>query len=88
VRRFILVTALLAVAVWAAWVILGVVASGSAIGPTAATLDEGFAFLYGFISFLVVWLLAIGIWALVVFRRYLRDDRRIPLAGSKPDQLR
>jgi hypothetical protein len=87
-RRFVGVTALIALAVWTAWVIVGVVASGSAVGPTSATLDEGIGFLYGFISFLIVWLLAIGIWALRAFRRYLRDDRRISLADGRPDQVR
>jgi hypothetical protein len=88
VRRFIGVTALIAFAVWIAWIILGVAASGSAIGPTSATFDEAFGFLYGFISFLIVWLLAVGIWALRALRSYLRDDRRISLAGSESDPLR
>lgn len=81
-RRFVLVTAVIALAVWAAWVILGVVASGSSVGPTAAALDEGIAFLYGFISFLVVWLLALLVWAAKGFRSYRRDGRRISLRGK------
>ena len=76
-RRLILVTALIALAVWAAWVIVGALASGSAVGPTSASLDEGVAFLYGFLSFVLVWLLAVLVWAVRAVRSYLRDDRRI-----------
>jgi hypothetical protein len=88
VRRFFRVTALIALAIWAVWVIVGMVASGTSVGPTSATLDEAVAFLYGFISFVVAWHFAIGIWAIREFRSYVRDDRRIPLAHSKPDKLR
>jgi hypothetical protein len=45
-------------------------------GTDLGTLDEAIGLLYG-VSFLVVWLVALGVWALRVFRNYLRDDRRI-----------